>query len=130
MTGDFSGDSYTEVTRQGWLSRVGGSLVGMLVGFLLVPISIVVLYWNEGRAVDAIRSLDQGAKQTIEAGANPSPGNDGKLVHVTGPLTTSSAARDPAFHITAPNLIRLHRQVEMYQWEQQASSSSHEEIGG
>ena len=130
MTGDFSGDSYTEVTRQGWLSRVGGSLVGMLVGFLLVPISIVVLYWNEGRAVDAIRSLDQGAKQTIEAGANPSPGNDGKLVHVTGPLTTSAAARDPAFHVTAPNLIRLHRQVEMYQWEQQTSSSSHEEIGG
>lgn len=130
MAGDFSGDSYTEVTRQGWLSRIGGSLVGMLAGFLLVPISIVLLYWNEGRAVEAIRSLDQGAKQTIEAGAAPSPGNEGKLVHVTGALTVASPARDPAFHVTAPALIRLRRDVEMYQWQEETSSSSHEELGG
>ncbi|HEX4505864.1 MAG TPA: TMEM43 family protein [Alphaproteobacteria bacterium] len=130
MSGDFSGNSYTEVTTQGWLSRIGGSLVGMLFGFLLVPISVVLLYWNEGRAVEAIRSLDQGAKQTIEAGATPSAGNNGKLVHLTGALTTSAAARDPAFHVTAPNLIRLHRQVEMYQWKQETSSTTHESVGG
>jgi hypothetical protein len=130
MAGNFSGDSFTEVTRQGWLSRIGGSIVGMLIGFLLVPISIILLYWNEGRAVEAIRALDQGAKQTVEAPASPSAGNDGKLVHVTGMLTKSTAARDPGFHVTAPDLVRLRRQVEMYQWEEHTSTTSHEEVGG
>ena len=130
MVGNFSGDSYTEVTRQGWLSRVGGSLVGMLFGFLLVPISIVLLYWNEGRAVEAIRSLDQGAKQTVEAPAAPSPGNDGKLIHLTGALTTPAPAQDPTFHVTAPGTIRLRRHVEMYQWRQDTSTATHEDVGG
>src|SRR5579859_3148570 len=130
MVGNFSGDSYTEVTRQGWLSRVGGSLVGMLFGVLLVPISIVLIYWNEGRAVEAIRSLDQGAKQTVEAPATPSTANDGKLVHLTGALAMSAPARDPAFHVSAPDAVRLRRHVEMYQWKEDTSTSTHDNLGG
>ena len=67
MSEEPSSDSVTEVTTTGWLQRIVQSLVGALIGILLVIGSIVLLWWNEGRAVDAIRALDQGARQLFEA---------------------------------------------------------------
>ncbi len=56
MSDDYSSDSVTEVTTTGWLQRIGQSIVGALIGILLVIGSIILLWWNEGRAVEAIRA--------------------------------------------------------------------------
>ena len=61
-------DQFTEVTTEGWLQRLGGSLVAALIGLILVPASIVLLYWNEGRAVNAIRALERGALRQCRSG--------------------------------------------------------------
>ena len=59
-------DSFTETSTQGWGSRLGSSLIAALIGLLLVPAAIALLYWNEGRAVDALRALDRGAAAIAE----------------------------------------------------------------
>jgi hypothetical protein len=124
-------DQYTEVTTQGYFSRLGGSLIGVLIGLLLVPAAVILLYWNEGRAVDALVALDLGAKQVIEVSAgSPDPAADGKLVHMTGELAAPNPARDPVFGVTGAGLVRLRRNVEMYQWREETHSETHENVGG
>ena len=61
-------DQFTEVTTEGWGQRLGGSLIAALIGFILVIVSIGLLYWNEGRAVTASRALGRGAAAIVEVG--------------------------------------------------------------
>jgi hypothetical protein len=124
-------DSVTETSTEGYGSRLGGSLVAALVGLILVPIAIVVLYWNEGRAVDAIRALNRGAAAIVEVNSTPAdPATNGKLVHITGMLQPTTPAKDPVFGVTGDGLVRLTRKVEMYQWEQETHTSSQQNVGG
>jgi hypothetical protein len=126
-----SSDSVTEVTTTGWLQRLLQSLIGVLIGILLVIGSIVLLWWNEGRAVEAIRALDQGARQIVEINSTAVDGAaEGKLVHLSGPMTTSPPAVDTAFGIGGEGLLRLKRTVEMYQWSEEKSSHSQTNVGG
>ena len=124
-------DQFTEVTTQGWLQRLGGSLVAALIGLILVPVSIVLLYWNEGRAVDAIRALNRGAAAIVEVNAAAvDPQANGKLVHVSGMMQPTTPARDPVFGVTGDGLLRLSRTVEMYQWKEESNSQSTQSVGG
>jgi hypothetical protein len=124
-------DQFTEVTTQGWLQRLGGSFVAALIGLILVPVSVMVLYWNEGRAVDAIRALNRGAAAIVEVdAASVDPQANGKLVHVSGTMQPTTSARDPIFGVTGDGLLRLSRAVEMYQWKEATSSQSQQSVGG
>jgi hypothetical protein len=124
-------DQYTEVTTQGWLQRLGGSFIAALIGLILVPLSIVVLYWNEGRAVDASRALSRGAAAIVEVNATAvDPQANGKLVHLTGMMQPTTPARDLVFGVTGDGLLRLSRNVEMYQWKETSSSQSQQSVGG
>ena len=124
-------DQFTEVTTQGWLQRLGGSLVAALIGLILVPASIVLLYWNEGRAVDAIRALNRGAAAIFEVdAAQVDPQGNGKLVHVSGMMQPTTPARDPVFGVTGDGLLRLSRTVEMYQWKEETHSQAQQSVGG
>ena len=62
-------DSYTEVTSQGWFSRIGESIKGILFGIIVIPLTIILLWWNEGRSVATAKGLAEGAKVTVEAEA-------------------------------------------------------------
>ncbi len=124
-------DSFSETSTEGWGSRLGGSLIAALIGFVLVPAAIVLLYWNEGRAVDAIRALDRGAAAIVEVNAaSIDPAANGKLVHVSGMLQPGTPAKDPVFGVTGDGLVRLARAVEMYQWKEETTTTSHQNVGG
>jgi hypothetical protein len=131
MSEEYSNDSVTEVTTTGWLQRIVQSFVGAVIGVLLVIGSIVLLWWNEGRAVEAIRALEQGARQLVEANATAvEPANNNKLVHLSGAMTTPTPARDSAFGVGGDDLLRLKRSVEMFQWTEQKSTRSQKNLGG
>jgi hypothetical protein len=134
MSDDFTddiSDDFTDVSTEGYGSRLGGSLIGMLFGLVLLPLSVVLLFWNEGRAVNAEQALSQGAKQVVEIDADQlDSGADGKLVHLSGTMTLSTPAKDPLFGATGDNLARVQRKVEMYQWKEDQRSTSHESVGG
>ncbi|MBK8040429.1 MAG: hypothetical protein IPK22_25340 [Verrucomicrobiaceae bacterium] len=46
-------DFYTEICSEGWFSRIGGSINGILFGLVAIPMCVILLWWNEGRAVTA-----------------------------------------------------------------------------
>lgn len=125
-----SDGSFNTTTRQSWGSRLSQSLGGVLVGGALGIGAVVLLFWNEGRAVDRATTLALGANRVISVSADRvDPANDGELVHVSGVTTISGSLRDPLFGIDQP-AIRLQRQVEMYQWVEERESKTREKLGG
>ena len=124
-------DHFTETSSQGFGSRLGGSFLGLLIGPLLVIAAIVLLWWNEGRAVQAIVGLKDAASQVVEAEASgPSPANQGKLIHVTGEATAQSPIQDADVGLAFAGQVAVARTVEMYQWKETKKEESQDNLGG
>jgi hypothetical protein len=124
-------DSVTETSSQGILARLGQSLIGTLIGAVAILASVILLYWNEGRAVAASQGLAQGQRATVEASAAAiDPKSEGGLVRVSGLMTTTAPAADPLFGVTGDGLLRLQRTVQMFQWKEDTSSRSQTAVGG
>jgi hypothetical protein len=120
----------TEVTSQSIFGRIGNSIVGALFGFVLLIGSIILLFWNEGRAVATAKSLREGAATVIEASSdNVNPANEAKLVHVTGETAVTDPLQDPIFNISE-TALRLSRKIEVYVWKEKKESKSRDKVGG
>jgi hypothetical protein len=120
----------TEVTSESVFGRIGKSFVGMLVGFVLVVGSIVLLFWNEGRAVATAKSLREGAATVVDVPSdNVNAANESKLVHVTGDTTAGKALEDPLFNISE-SAIRLRRNIQVYEWKEKKESKTRDKLGG
>jgi hypothetical protein len=63
-------DTYTETTTKGWSTRIGESIKGILFGIVLIGLSCMLLFWNEGRAVQTTKSLNEGAGLVVDAAAD------------------------------------------------------------
>ncbi|HRQ63658.1 MAG TPA: TMEM43 family protein [Xanthomonadaceae bacterium] len=123
-------DRVTVVSRQGYFSRLGGAIKGILVGFLMFIVGFPVLFWNEGRAVQTRKSLDEGAGIVVSAQVTPRDAAlDGGLVHLSGPVVVDVPPRDPRFGIEQ-RAIRLERMVEMYQWRETSETREEKKVGG
>jgi hypothetical protein len=68
-------DHFTETSSQGFGSRLGSSLTGLLIGPLLFIGAIVLLWWNEGRAVQGPTLLWHVAQGGTFALGTPSTTN-------------------------------------------------------
>lgn len=123
-------DSFTETTSVSWFGRIKRSIGGVVVGLVLIVAMVVLLLWNEGRAVTTARSLAEGSGIVLSVGNETvDRANEGKLVHVSGPVATDSIPADPDFGIEAQS-IRLVRNVEMYQWREDTRSETTTTVGG
>ncbi len=123
-------DSYTEVTSQNWFSRIGESIKGILFGIIVIPLTIILLWWNEGRAVTTANSLKEGAAAVVHVGADKvDAANDKKLIHVTGDAKAADPVVDPDYGVSAPAL-RLVRSEEIYQWVEDKKSEKKQKVGG
>ncbi|MEI9408967.1 TMEM43 family protein [Mesorhizobium salmacidum] len=123
-------DSFREVTSISWFGRIKRAVGGVIFGLLLIVLMVIGLFWNEGRAVQTARSLAEGSGAVVSVEADSSDAaNEGKLVHVSGPVTADSSLSDPDFGITAQGL-RLSRGVEMYQWKEESKSETTKKLGG
>lgn len=121
---------YVRKTRVPWSSRLGNAFQGILIGLLLVVAALVLLFWNEGRAVQTARSLaEAGAAVVSVDAAQVDPAREGELIHVSGPLQVTEPVRDEAFGVAA-TAARLVRTVEMYQWEEQRRTETRTRTGG
>lgn len=124
-------DSVTEVSEQSWLGRLAGSFVAALIGFVLFLASFVLLYWNEGRAVAEIDSLNAGARSVVSVPADAiDRAHEGQLVHVTATAAVDGTLTDPVFHVGQAGAMRLRRHVEMYQWHEHEETKTEKRIGG
>lgn len=123
-------DQVTEVTQEGWLSRLWNSIVGVLFGGVLFLAGFPLLFWNEGRAVQTAKSLDEGQSQVVTVSADKvDPANEGKLVHMTGQAQTPDTLRDPTYPVEI-KAIKLIRNMQGYQWDEDKSTSTRKKVGG
>ncbi|BAB49913.1 mll2895 [Mesorhizobium japonicum MAFF 303099] len=130
VSGETMSDSFREVTSVSWFGRIKRAVGGVIFGLLLIVLMVIGLFWNEGRAVQTARSLAEGAGAVVAINADSvDAGNDGRLVHVSGPVTADGSLSDPDFGIAAQGL-RLSRSVEMYQWKEESKSETTKKLGG
>lgn len=113
---------------QSLFARIRSSFVGMIMGLVLAIGMVAMLFWNEGRAVTTARSLAEGAGIVVSVSpAAVDPANEGRLVHVSGPVGTDHVPADADFGI-AEAAIRLVRKAEMFQWRE--TSRTHDPDDG
>ncbi|MFT6047103.1 MAG: hypothetical protein ACI9WC_002816 [Arenicella sp.] len=123
-------NNFTEVTSQGWLSRIGGAIKGVFFGLILFIIAFPLLTWNEGRAVDRIKALEEGSGLVVHIESKTINSlNDQKLVHLTADVLTDEILADPVFFIEA-NAIKLKRTVQTYQWQENVTTRTEKQTGG
>ncbi len=122
--------AYTKVTRQSWLSRIGGAIKGVFFGIILVVVAFPLLFINEGRAVRRHKTLKEGAGMAVTISPdNVDSSYNGQLVHVTGFATTEEELSDREFGVSV-NAIHLKRDVEMYQWRETSKTETRTRTGG
>ena len=126
-----SEDSFTEVSSEGWLGRIGGSIKGVLFGIVIFLIGFPVLWFNEGSSVDRAKALEEGAGAIVSLASVESvdASKEGKLIHATGKATVEGEVRDDIFGVSA-KAIKLNRVVEMYQWKEDKKSKKEKKVGG
>ena len=113
-----------------WWSRLKSSFFGFLFSFVLVIAALFLLAWNEHRTLKTYKGL-KAAGDTVQVtpADRIDPAVDGKLVYVSGEVTSEESAHDPDFDIEAPALV-LRRSVEMYQWKENKKTESRDKLGG
>jgi hypothetical protein len=123
-------DQFTEVTTKSWGSRLMDSIRGLFLGLILIIGSLILLWWNEGRAIHTENDLKDGSKNVVHLQTNvPLPENEDKLIHLTGTVNTTDTLNDPDFNIYT-NAIALKRNVLFYQWEETSEEKTEKELGG
>ncbi|MCB9197148.1 MAG: TMEM43 family protein [Flavobacteriales bacterium] len=123
-------DRYTKTTSTSWFGRIGNSIGGMFFGLLMFFGSIVLLWWNEGRAVRTAKGLDEGSENVVVL-SNPelNSSNNGKLIHFHGEMTTNDVIIDDEFNLEV-NALKFKREVEMFQWKENTKTTKKKKLGG
>ncbi|MGB3341149.1 MAG: TMEM43 family protein [bacterium] len=116
---------YTEVKKTGWGQNIVKSIIGVLVGAIMFIVSFVVLWNSEGRVnlgtiAEKAIVVDHGSFQASA---------EGKLVAVTGPVTTAELLGDPEY-LKPGKYIMLDRIVEMYAWIEETETETKKKTGG
>ena len=121
----------TETTTEGWGSRLGSSIKGVLTGLALFVAGFPLLFWNEGNAVKTAKAIDEGegACVSLESNEKVDAAMEGKLVHLSGKADTKDVLADDVFGVSA-TAIRLQRQVEMFQWIEESRTTEKKKMGG
>ena len=124
-------DTFTEVSEEGLFTRIKNAIVGVLVGIVMFLGAAGLLFWNEGRAVYRAQALEEGLASVISVQPDKvDSANQGKLVHMSGTATTEETLTDNTFGITQPKILRLSREVEMYQWKETEHTKTEKRTGG
>jgi hypothetical protein len=98
---------------------------GLIPGVFIVIASSALQWYNEGRAVRDAKLLAKAEREVAEL--DPSAPydevNDGKLVHITGYITTNQGLTDADHGLHRPDALQLIRETEVYEWNERKSES-------
>ena len=130
--GGYNNGEVTEVSEQGYFERVGNSFAGICFGVILFFGAFPLLWWNEGRAVDMYKAINEGRNSIVPINAaSIDSTNEGALVYLTGIAKANGNITDPDFGVDArEGTIMLNRNVELYQWEEKKETEKRKSTGG
>lgn len=106
-------------------SKIPDWLKTLVYPAVLLIAGSYLLSWNEESAVAKSRTLRQVAEGLVTISADQvHEVNNGKFVHMTGRLHTTETLKDPQFGVSG-ELVKLQRDVEMYQWIETVIEKKH-----
>ena len=104
------------------MKRIGNAFGGVLGGFVLIIIGIVLLWWNEGNNVRNIKTTAEMEKIVVDVPSDKVDiNNDGKLIATNGKLLNEEILVDETFNVRVKTPL-MKRIVEIYQWEEDSST--------
>jgi Protein of unknown function (DUF1625). len=123
--------AYTETTTRSYGQRLGGSLKGIVTGFLMFIIGTGLLWWNEGRTVKTTRAIKeaQSIAMHVDNVSSVDPSLNGKLIHATAFADTKDSLYDNSFGVREL-AIKLNRKVEYYQFVEKSHKETRDKVGG
>ncbi len=125
-----SGDKYTVTSMTGYGGRIRQSAPKIIIGVLLIVLSAVLLFKNEGCVINNKRTMETGKKLVVSVSAGSvNPANEDKLIHITGQLSSLPMLKDSYFGISR-EAVALNRIVEVYQWAEHKETKSKVNMGG
>lgn len=82
-----------------------------------------MVWMNERKLVKIYKVIAAGREACVEANPEePTAENNQKLVHAKGMLSTEKVVEDEAFGLAKEGLVKLRRDVEVYQWVEKEES--------
>lgn len=121
-------DTYIEHTRTGYGARLKKSFSGVIIGILLIVGAIYLLWSNEQRSIARQQTLTQAWQEAISVVASEVENkHEGKLIHTTWLAQGDEELQDNEFWVVSSGL-KLKRKVEMYQWKENSSSESKDNL--
>ena len=122
--------SDTTVEHTSFFTNIKNALLALLLSPVLLIGMVVLIFWNEGRSIDRIRTLEAGRGAVVSVSADaPDRANEGALVHLTGTSSAPAYVDDDTFRLGRDALI-VSRTVEMYQWKEKKQTRTRETAGG
>ena len=123
--------AYTEVTTKSWGDRLGGAFKGILGGIVLFLAATVLLWWNEGRTVRTGDTIAEArlVTQSVDDVSTVNSALENQLIHASARAETTDILTDTQFGVNA-TAISLKRNVEYYQWVENAQSETRKKLGG
>lgn len=123
-------DPISITTRTSWFSRLGSAFGGVLTGLALIAVGVGLLFWNEGRSVQSIRTSKEGAGAVASVAADRvNPADEGRLIHISAQAAADGLRSDTALGVAAEGLLMI-RKVEYYQWVETRQSEKRTRLGG
>ena len=98
---------------------------GIFGGIICILLATIILFYNEGRAVDTQKVINIAKKELIEvASSTVDPNNEGKLIVTSGQINLlNDMVYDSEFNVSMKT-GKLTRVVEMYQWTERCEDDS------
>ena len=104
------------------MKRVGNAFKGILGGFVIIIIGIVVLWWNEGNNVRNIKTTAEMDKIVVDVSSEKvDSANEGKLIATHGKAINEEEMFDQTFNVKVKTPI-MKRVVEVYQWDEDSDT--------
>jgi hypothetical protein len=123
-------EHFTETTHTSYGSNISNSFKGIIIGVIFVLISIVLLWWNEGRSIAQTIALNEMKEKIITLpNTKYSAEYNNKVILLQGNVKPLSVIEDTIFGLKT-NGLNLKRDVEMYQWQEKTTTHTEDKLGG
>lgn len=108
------------------MKKITNSFAGVLFGFILIVVGVVLLFSNEKNNVKNIAVVDELRNVAIDTSSSSVDSiNDGKLVAISGKLEMASPIQDTTFGVRVES-AKLVRTVEMYQYVESCTTDDND----